>query len=58
MVESVAPASAGTLSGFQPGGKAKDEALRIAQLDLIRSKKSELSHPYNWAGFSLYGDWR
>jgi len=39
-------------------GKTKDEALRAAQLDLIRSQKSELSHPYNWAGFSLYGDWR
>ena len=39
-------------------GKTKDEALRAAQLDLIRSGKSELSHPYNWAGFSLYGDWR
>jgi CHAT domain-containing protein len=33
-------------------GKTKDEALRAAQLDLI------LSHPYHWAGFSLYGDWR
>src|SRR6185436_4949624 len=30
-------------------GKTKDEALRAAQLDLIRSKKSELSHPYHWA---------
>lgn len=39
-------------------GKTKDAALWAAQLDLIRSKKRELSHPYNWAGFSLYGDWR
>ncbi len=39
-------------------GKTKDEALRAAQLDLIHSEKSELSHPYNWAGFALYGDWR
>ena len=39
-------------------GKTKDEALRAAQLDLIRSEKSEISHPYHWAGFSLYGDWR
>lgn len=39
-------------------GQTKDEALRAAQLDLIRSEKSELSHPYHWAGFALYGDWR
>ncbi|HEX7185694.1 MAG TPA: CHAT domain-containing protein [Thermoanaerobaculia bacterium] len=39
-------------------GKTKDEALGAAQLDLIRSEKSELSHPYHWAGFALYGDWR
>jgi len=39
-------------------GKTKDEALRAAQLDLIRSEQSALSHPYNWAGFALYGDWR
>lgn len=30
----------------------------VLQLDLIRSEKSEISHPYNWAGFALYGDWR
>lgn len=39
-------------------GKTKDEALRAAQLDLIRSSKGDLSHPYHWAGFALYGDWR
>jgi CHAT domain-containing protein len=39
-------------------GRTKDEALRAAQLDLIRSGKREISHPYNWAGFALYGDWR
>ncbi|HEX4963496.1 MAG TPA: CHAT domain-containing protein [Thermoanaerobaculia bacterium] len=39
-------------------GRTKDEALQAAQLDLIRSKKGTLSHPYHWAGFSLYGDWR
>jgi CHAT domain-containing protein len=38
-------------------GKTKDEALRAAQLDLMRSKE-KLSHPYHWAGFALYGDWR
>jgi CHAT domain-containing protein len=37
-------------------GEAKDAALRAAQRDLIRSP--ELSHPYYWAGFALYGDWR
>jgi CHAT domain-containing protein/tetratricopeptide (TPR) repeat protein len=39
-------------------GKTKDEALRAAQLDLIHSKRGELSRPYNWAGFALYGDWK
>jgi CHAT domain-containing protein/Flp pilus assembly protein TadD len=39
-------------------GKTKDEALRAAQLDLLGSQKAELSHPYHWAGFSLYGDWK
>ena len=39
-------------------GKTKDEALQAAQLDLIHSADVELSHPYHWAGFALYGDWR
>jgi CHAT domain-containing protein/Flp pilus assembly protein TadD len=39
-------------------GRTKDEALRAAQLDLIRYGKEGLAHPYHWAGFSLYGDWR
>lgn len=39
-------------------GRTKDEALRAAQLELIRSGKTDLSHPYHWAGFALYGDWR
>jgi CHAT domain-containing protein len=39
-------------------GKTKDEALRATQRDLIRANKQDLSHPYHWAGFSLYGDWR
>ena len=39
-------------------GRTKDEALGAAQLDLIRSTEVGLSHPYHWAGFALYGDWR
>jgi CHAT domain-containing protein/tetratricopeptide (TPR) repeat protein len=39
-------------------GRTKDEALRAAQIDLIRTKGGELSHPYHWAGFALHGDWR
>jgi CHAT domain-containing protein/tetratricopeptide (TPR) repeat protein len=39
-------------------GMTKDQALRAAQLDLIHSKQGGLSHPYHWAGFALYGDWR
>src|SRR6185369_12208084 len=38
-------------------GKSKDEALRLAQVDLIRGPKAT-SHPYHWAAFQLSGDWR
>jgi CHAT domain-containing protein len=37
-------------------GKTKDEALRVAQLYMLRSRAS--SHPYYWAAFTLSGDWR
>jgi len=37
-------------------GLPKDEALRQAQLQLLRT--GGLGHPYSWAGFSLNGDWR
>lgn len=37
-------------------GKSKDEALRAAQLELLRSHSA--SHPFFWAAFSLIGDWR
>jgi CHAT domain-containing protein len=39
-------------------GESKDEALRAAQLELIRSQGRGLSHPYYWAAFQLYGAWR
>jgi CHAT domain-containing protein/Tfp pilus assembly protein PilF len=50
-------------------GKSKDEALRQAQMDLIRgpievvNEKGEktlfdASAPYYWAGFQVYGDWQ
>ncbi|HKI02504.1 MAG TPA: CHAT domain-containing protein [Thermoanaerobaculia bacterium] len=50
-------------------GKSKDEALRQAQIELIRSpievvnEKGEktlldASAPYYWAGFQVYGDWQ
>ncbi len=32
------------------------EALRSGQLELLQ--KSEFSHPYYWAPFTLFGDWR
>jgi CHAT domain-containing protein/tetratricopeptide (TPR) repeat protein len=38
-------------------GKTKDEALRAAQIDQIR-EKSKSSHPFHWAAFELFGDWR
>jgi CHAT domain-containing protein len=36
-------------------GVSKAEALRLAQLDLL--KKSEFKHPYYWAAFILIGNW-
>jgi CHAT domain-containing protein len=38
-------------------GKPKDEALRAAQIEQIR-EKSGSSHPFHWAAFELFGDWR
>lgn len=50
-------------------GMSKDEALRAAQLELIRGpievrnrrgqvEERDLSSPYHWAAFQLIGDWR
>ena len=41
---------------YLKSGKTKDEALRSAQIDLIRS--STYSHPRDWAAFQLNGDWK
>ncbi len=43
--------------GHLRSGKAKDEALRAAQIDQIR-EKSGSSHPFHWAAFGIFGDWR
>jgi CHAT domain-containing protein/tetratricopeptide (TPR) repeat protein len=43
--------------GYLRQGKSKDEALRLAQVDLIRGPEAT-SHPYHWAAFQLSGDWR
>ena len=42
--------------GYLREGQSKDEALRAAQADLIKSK--DFTHPYHWAAFQLTGDWR
>ncbi len=47
-------------------GLAKDEALRAAQLAFIRGQREadgsraarDLSDPFYWAAFQLYGDWK
>ncbi len=48
-------------------GKSKDEALRAAQLDLLQNRvpgasaelsAQELSAPWFWAAFQIYGDWQ
>ncbi len=50
--------------GYLKAGKSKDEALRVAQIDFIKStaanavSPSELSHPFHWAAFQLTGDWK
>ncbi len=42
--------------GYLKAGQSKAEALRSAQLDLLRG--SRFTHPFHWAGFQLVGDWR
>ena len=50
-------------------GKTKDEALRLAQVELIRAPiavedakgskvEKDASAPYYWAAFQIYGDWQ
>ena len=50
-------------------GKTKDEALRAAQIELIRGPvgvrneagrlvERDFSAPYRWAAFQVFGDWR
>ena len=57
---SVGDASTGELMqlfyGYLKEGQSKADALRSAQLDLLRD--SSFSHPFHWAGFQLVGDWR
>lgn len=38
-------------------GVSKDEALRQAQLELLRQGDAR-AHPFHWAAFQLSGDWR
>jgi CHAT domain-containing protein len=35
-------------------GEPKDEALRAAQVEMIRAG----GHPFGWAAFQVFGDWR
>ncbi len=65
-------ATAGLMSRFYKHlrqGKSKDQALRVAQLELLRGpilvpgengEEQEIvaSAPYYWAGFQIYGDWQ
>jgi CHAT domain-containing protein len=42
--------------GYLKAGKTKDEALRLAQIDLIHSRN--YAQPRDWAAFELTGDWK
>ena len=49
--------------GYLKAGKTKDEALRAAQMDLIRGsagnrRSLDLSQPFHWAAFELTGDFQ
>jgi CHAT domain-containing protein len=44
---------------YLKAGEAKDEALRHAQVDLLRGAAgSEIASPFYWAAFELIGDWQ
>jgi CHAT domain-containing protein/tetratricopeptide (TPR) repeat protein len=43
--------------GYLKNGKTKDEALQAAQMDLIRTN-GPYAHPFHWAAFQLFGDWK
>jgi CHAT domain-containing protein len=50
---------------YLKAGKSKDEALRSAQMDLLRrapvvtaATRLDTSHPFYWAAFTLIGDWQ
>ena len=43
--------------GYLRQGRSKDQALRAAQLEAIRSQ-SPFAHPFHWAAFALFGDWQ
>jgi CHAT domain-containing protein/Tfp pilus assembly protein PilF len=43
--------------GYLKAGKTKDNALRSAQIELIRTRRTS-SRPFHWAAFQLIGDWK
>jgi CHAT domain-containing protein/Tfp pilus assembly protein PilF len=53
--------------GHLKAGKEKDQALRAAQLELIRTRRPlkdsrgtalAVAHPFHWAAFQVIGDWK
>jgi CHAT domain-containing protein/Flp pilus assembly protein TadD len=51
--------TAALMTGFYKhlkAGRPKDEALRLAQLDMVRSAR--YSSPRDWAAFQVSGDWK
>jgi len=54
--------------GYLRTGKTKDQALRLAQIDMVRdaggiqgktiTASPNATHPFHWAAFELIGDWK
>jgi CHAT domain-containing protein len=42
--------------GYLKAGDTKDEALRAAQVSLLRNPRT--AHPFHWAAFEVIGDWQ
>lgn len=57
--ENTAPPLVEAFFKYLQQGKSKDEALRMAKLDFLKSDENfEMTHPFFWAGLTAVGDMR